>query len=319
MSSVCKLSELIGQYIDKNPNLKSTTLKRRRYIWGLLIEAVGDIDVADFDYCAAEDFQQWLYGRDLSPASVRAYRKAIQSIMCWSWRRGYRCGDPFNGLPPPRVPQSEIRVYSEAEVQAMLAAAENKIWRARILAAVSAGLRKSEVLNLTISDVNFERNYISVQSKKETAFTWRWSAKNYQVRRVPLYEKLANLLAEIMAEMQAGQPYMMLSERRYFSIQRVRARGRLDDRIRTAPDENVRPWKNILQATGIQGTFHDLRRTAITRWSWSMPPQEVKKLAGHADIETTMKYYAAVRADVLQRASQASSYIGATGLEPATS
>jgi len=297
---------LIGQYVLKNPNLKQMTLTRRKYIWSLLIEAVGDIEIADFDYCRAEDFQQWLFGRDLSPATVRSYRKAIQSIMRWCWRRGYRQGDPFDGLRQPRVAQSEIRVYSEAEVQAMLAAAENKIWRARILAAVSAGLRKSEVQNLTVKDVNFERNFISVQSKKETAFTWRWSAKNYQARRVPLTDRLGSLLAELLTKLPAGQPYLMLSERRYFGLQQLRQQGIMAERLRTTPDENVRPWKNILQATGIEGTFHDLRRTAITRWTWNMPPQNVKKLAGHADIATTMEYYAAVSNDVILRAAKCS-------------
>ena len=305
MSSTRKLSELIMEYTAKNPNLKSTTRRRRKYIWRLLIEAVGDIDISEFGYCQAEDFQQWLYGRDLSPGTVKSYRKAIQSMMRWSWRRGYRSGDPFEGLSQPRIAQVEIRVYSEAEVQALLAAAHNKIWRARILAAVSAGLRKSEVQNLTVNDVNFERNYISVQSKKETDHTWRWSAKNYQVRRVPLCDSLGNLLAEIVAELPAGQPYLMLTEKRYFGLQRLRAEG-MDDRIRTCPDENVRPWKNILSATGITGTFHDLRRTAITRWTWNMPVQNVKKLAGHADIATTMEYYAAVSNDIILRAANCS-------------
>ena len=267
MSSTRKLSTLIEEYIQKNPNLKAMTLYRRRYIWGLLIEAVGDIDITDFEYCRAEDFQQWLYGRDHSPATVKSYRKAIQSMMRWCWRRGYCDGDPFDGLRQPRVPQAEIRVYSEAEVQAMLAAADQRIWRARILAAVSAGLRKSEVQNLTVGDVNFERNYISVQSKKDTGYTWRWSPKNYQVRRVPLSDSLGNLLAEIVAELPAGQPYLMLSDRRYFGIQQLRAKDLMPERLRTAPDENVRPWRNILSATNIKGTFHDLRRTAITRWS----------------------------------------------------
>lgn len=306
MSSTRRLSELIMEYTDKNPNLKSMTRARRKYIWGLLIEAVGDIEIADFGYCQAEDFQQWLYSRDLSPSSVKSYRKAVQSMMRWCWRRGYRNGDPFDGLRQPRIAQTEIRVYSDAEVQAMLAAAHNKIWRARILAAVSAGLRKSEVQNLTVNDVNFERNYISVQSKKETPYTWRWSAKNYQVRRVPLTESLGNLLAELVAELPAGQPYLMLTDRRYFGIQRMREKGKMAERLRTTPDENVRPWRNILSATNIEGTFHDLRRTAITRWTWNMPPQDVKKLAGHADIATTMQHYAAVSSDVILRAAKCS-------------
>ena len=316
-----KISKLLDIYISKNQRLKSATKDRRRYIWGLLIKAVGDMDIADFGYNEAEDFQEWLYGRNLAASSIRSYLKAIQAMMRWSWRRGYRQGDPFDGLKKPRVPKQEIRCYSEAEVFAILAAAHNDMWRARIMTAVSAGLRMGEIQNLTITDVNFEQGYISVQSKKETSETWQWSAKNYETRRVPLTEANSKLIARIMSELPPRQPYFMITADRYWWLQQLRSKGMMPDRVRGCPDENDRPWRRILDVTGIVGTFHDLRRTCITQWilgtpyEKGLPIHEVKKLAGPADIKTTLEYYSGVRADVIDRART----IGATGLEPATS
>lgn len=46
-------------------------------------------------------------------------------------------------------------------------------------------------------------------------------------------------------------------------------------------------------------TIHDLRRSAITNWTKAANVQTVAKLAGHADIATTMTFYAAVTSDQL--------------------
>jgi len=274
------------------------------------------MEIADFDYRDAEDFQESLF-ETLAPGAVKSNIKMIRPVFNWAWRRGYREGDPFLGLRLPRVPKTEIRIYSDAELSAMLEAA-NLMWQARIIASASAGLRKGEVLNLTVCDVNFEKGYISVQAKRDTPYTWSWSPKNYECRRVPLSEQFNRLLVKILTDqIPAGQPYLMIPERRYWGIQQLRKKGQLKERVMSTPDENFRPFKRIREAAGVEnGTFHDLRRTCITRWTWDLPPQEVRKLAGHADLKTTLEYYSAVRADVLQRAIHT---IGATGLEPATS
>jgi integrase len=55
------------------------------------------------------------------------------------------------------------------------------------------------------------------------------------------------------------------------------------------------------------GTFHDLRRTCLSNWvAQGLSLHEVKELAGHAGIETTERFYLAVRKDVVDRARAAS-------------
>jgi len=55
------------------------------------------------------------------------------------------------------------------------------------------------------------------------------------------------------------------------------------------------------------GTFHDLRRTCLSNWIvQGLSLHEVKELAGHAGIETTERFYLAVRKDILDWARAAS-------------
>jgi integrase len=59
-----------------------------------------------------------------------------------------------------------------------------------------------------------------------------------------------------------------------------------------------------MQLAGIKsGTFHDLRRTAITNWFYEgLEIIEVMRLAGHSKYDTTLKYYLAVKYDLIDKA-----------------
>jgi integrase len=51
--------------------------------------------------------------------------------------------------------------------------------------------------------------------------------------------------------------------------------------------------------------FHDLRRTAITRWlSHGTSIAFAGKFAGHSQLQTTMKHYAATDADMIKEINE---------------
>jgi integrase len=55
-----------------------------------------------------------------------------------------------------------------------------------------------------------------------------------------------------------------------------------------------------------KGTFHDIRKTAITNWfRQGLSEYNVMTLAGHSDFETTHRFYLAVADDLVARARQA--------------
>ena len=90
----------------------------------------------------------------------------------------------------------------------------------------------------------------------------------------------------------------------------LKAKGKLKYELRKCPDDNhSRSWQTIYRKAGIEnGTFHDLRSTCITEWlEQGLMPHEVKELAGHADINTTMNYYVGIRESLIARARGASS------------
>ena len=315
-----RLSGVLELYCQKKKREKNSTQRWRRQAWRHLIAAVGNIALDDFCYADIEDFETYLYSQDFSQNGVRSYLKAVGTVIAWSVRRGLRSDNPFVGYKYPRRIEYDIFTYNQTDADSLRAAAHTSRWQALIEVALSAGLRRGEALNLRIEDVDFERNTITIQPHKGTWNTWPWRPKSDRTRKLPLTPAVSRLFCEILEEeIPDGQPYLLLTDKQYDSKRDKYRQGALTERERLTPDSGFdSAFGRIRQRAGLtQGTYHDLRRTCLTRWSRipGLSIGDLHKLAGHAEIETTMKYYIGVRADVLDLTTT----IGATGLEPATS
>ncbi len=71
----------------------------------------------------------------------------------------------------------------------------------------------------------------------------------------------------------------------------------------------------IKKKAGIKtGTFHDFCRTAITNWFYEgLEITEVMRLAGHSKYDTTLRYYLAVKDDLIDRGREAQGQQGDVG------
>jgi len=299
------LSQFEEYYLKKNAQRLSYAAKEKaKYSLRHLLKYLGDVPLDSIDLADCEDFQEYLAGV-VSRNSANSYIATISTVFNFALRRDMINRNVFDKLRPLKVTPSEIRVFNGTEVAAILRAA-NPFWRFRILAALTGGLRKGEVLNLTRDDIDERSRIIRVQPKRNTATTWAWEPKDYEIRVVPLAPEFYNLLVTfVLPSISADQPYICLTDQRYGNLRK--RIGDLDERVRKTPDENWRPFRNLMLRAGVNGTFHDLRRTCITVWSRSLPAQEVMKLAGHSDFETTLKYYAGIRPDIIALASTATS------------
>jgi integrase len=96
------------------------------------------------------------------------------------------------------------RSCHKEEFDRILSAVRSPVWKARILVAKTAGPRRGEVVNLTLSDIDFAKGRLIVQPKEDTRYTWRWVVKDR--REVPLVDEVAQLLIDIQTELPEGQP-----------------------------------------------------------------------------------------------------------------
>jgi len=329
------LSEHFRRFAEEECGTRITTRKMRQRAMNHCIKAVGDIPLSNFGFDAARRLQRYLVeSPDRNAVSANSYLKMLEPVFELARYEGALAENPLRLLRKLREPRKRIAVYEADEIGALLMACDRlrnpesrRVWRTRIMLSVCAGVRRGEGLNLNIRSIDIDRGEIWVCAKRETPQSWAWSIKDYEDRKVPCPKALADHLASVIAELPPGQPYVSLTPKRYRRCQQIRTEGNWTYELSTTPDMNFnKPWQRICRAAGVENkTFHGLRATCITFWLQAgVPVQEVRALAGHSDVETTMRYYAAIRSDHVERASAATqkvieSLIGATGLEPATS
>ena len=306
-----RLSELLEDYLERTrTQIEPSTAKAVIYCMKDFVAAVGNTYADRIAYKHCERFQQYCVDKGLRPASVNTHIKLVKRIFSLAVKRGQLEENPFTGIPLMKVPQKAARIFSRDEFEGILAVVPSAIWKARIMLAKTAGLRKGEILNLTVSDIDFAGGKVFAQPKEDTQYTWRWVVKDKDRRELPLVDEVAQLLIDIQTELPEGQPYLLLPPQRYQYLMRLKAKGKLKSEMCKCPDVNFgRSWKTIFRKAGIDdGTFHDLRSTCITEWlEKGLLPHEVRKLAGHADIKTTMNYYVGIRESLIDKARDASS------------
>lgn len=305
------IQELLKDYLERTrTQIEESTANSAAYRMKDFIAAVGNIRSDTVTFRHAERFQQYCIDKGLSPASTNTHIKMVKRIFSLAVKRGQLEKNPFTGISMLKVPDGLVRLVTEKEFRQILRVACDPIWKARIFLAKTSGLRRGEILNLTINDVDFAKGKIIVQPKKDTKFTWRWVVKDKERREVPLVDGAANLLIQLQEKMPEKQPYFFLTPERYQYLLHRNATGDLIDRVAKCPDNNFRRnWLHLCKKAGIDDlTFHDLRATCITEWfEQGMMPHEVQRLAGHSSIETTMKYYVGIRDEMIDRARKASS------------
>jgi len=119
------------------------------------------------------------------------------------------------------------------------------------------------------------------------------------------------MLVDYQSQRPEGYPYVFVPPARYNYIQNVlRPTNKWtfsDARLKTV-NNFTKTFDKILKRANVKsGTFHDIRRTAISMWfANGMSENDVMVLAGHSNFATTHDFYLAVADDLVDRARLAS-------------
>lgn len=283
-----------------------------------LLTNIGADDVARF--------VSWLSDRH-SRVTANKHKRTIRAALSVAVRQlRYLPSNPFADVRQEKTDDPDVRYIKPGEFAALLTATarvpRRKLWwRAFLSTLYTGGLRYSEAAHLTWADVDFESATIRVSPKPDNGKLLPWTPKSYQSRSVPVPESTIGLLAQLQAECPDGHPYVFIPAARLESIRLAMADGTWPE-ARDVLNNVRRDFVKIVEKAGKSVStlvrsdgddgvvptvsMHDLRRSAITNWSRATNLQTVKTLAGHANIETTMRYYAAVTDDQLALARQAS-------------
>ena len=285
------------------------------------IRVVGDKDLQCVGIQDGERYRQACLDEGNQPATVVKKLKEIKCILQTAVKRRQLDENPLAHIQMPKYSAKEVRTFSDAECDRIVRAAQDFVgerqaetvvrWDLLVLTALCTGMRRGELLNCTWSDIDLAAQTLTVSPKENTKETWAWLIKDCDRRTLPLTDEVVQMLADHQSRQPERHPYVFVLLARYAHIQdRLRAKAKWkysDSRQKVIPKFNE-VFGKILGRAGIEhGTFHDLRRTAISNWlAKGLSEFEVMKLAGHSNFSTTHRFYLRVRDDMIDRARQAS-------------
>lgn len=211
------------------------------------------------------DIHHYNYEGIVKKGFSRAFQKGITGALKLFF--SHSSGESIN-IEKLKYPQKEKRlpeILSKIEIQEILQAADNLKHRTMLSVLYACGMRRSELLNLKIRDIDGQRNLIRI-----------FQGKGNKDRYVPLTEKLKMLLREYYV---AFQPKDYLFEGQYGG----RYSGRSLEMVLTRCVSRTRIKKRV--------TLHTLRHSYAThQLEGGIDIRYIQELLGHKSPNTTMIY-----------------------------
>jgi integrase len=226
--------------------------------------------------------------------------------------------NPFTGVKAPKCITRSWHYVQPEEFARLLNASNGKYsvrlrHRAFYALAYCCGLRYGEVVNLTWQYIDFENAVVRINNRPATAILPSFSVKDAESRTVPVPQHCLDILIDLKNYNDATDqtPYVVLDDRQYQTVmakwQRFKQQRR-SWRNRDMQNNALTTFKRHVKWAGIQqnGTLaiHTLRKSCIQNWANNITnPEVVRVLAGHADLQTTMKYYAQADSEQMEKAA----------------
>lgn len=216
--------------------------------------------------------------REWKASTIVTYRKNLSPFFHWCVERGLLEEHPLQRIPSPPLVKNLPEYYTQEQMETILyhvnMNAQTDFERARNVALFGvlamAGLRKGELLNLKVTDIDWENSAIRVRAE---------TSKSRTARSVPMCFRLRELLENyIRARDKRGVTLLWLwvsyHGRNRFTVNGLKHLTR-----------------KIADRTGLKIKPHKFRHTFATQmYMGSNDILSVQRALGHREITTTMIY-----------------------------
>lgn len=275
--------------------LSPTYLRRADAICGRIRSQLGRIKATDLSRRHVEDWYVWLRGLDrgggrrMSEATVLHHHRILSAVLTVALDAGM-VNRVVTEKRAPKAPKYDLRLPSDAELAALIAAAPPNL-RAVATFAAFTGLRRGEIFGLRWTDV--EPGIIHVRQavvELKGGVLLDKVPKSRRPRDVYVDEAVDRALVAWRAELEA------LAARRHGTLAAdARVFPNLSaDKTGWTP---MRPgwlslaWARHCKAQGVHVRVHDLRHWYASRLMARATPKDAQDALGHAMLSTTLNLY----------------------------
>jgi site-specific recombinase XerD len=217
-----------------------------------------------------------------SPATVRRHISTIRSFFMYLYDMGVVRANPATRLRLPRVPDVVPACLRPDQIARIIAAAAAPPEKAALVLLAATGLRRAELMRLTVDDVDLQERQILV------------NGKGGRQRYVPLARPAVGPLARYL-KWRGTLPFPDLLVRRNHA--------RLSTNIETRSHWLYHALRDAALLAGVSGRVHPhmLRHTVASYLvRRGVDIRTVQLLLGHASLRTTARY---LHSDLRSRAA----------------
>ena len=152
------------------------------------IKKIGNIDYKKVTLEHGEIHRQLCLDNGNAPATIAKKLKHLKRLFQLAVNRKQLDENPLRHIDMPKSRKKKIRIYTEAECQRIIKIARQYCqmwslqyapqWDLMIIVALTTAMRRSELLNCTWSNIDFEQQVINIAPKINSECTWRWDIKD---------------------------------------------------------------------------------------------------------------------------------------------
>jgi integrase len=299
VASRITVREFIDQWLEAaKPSLKASSYRGYREKMKLLMPLIGDRQLSKLTPLHVQAALTKLLDEGRSPTTVHHAFTIFSTGISQALKWGLVTRNVCNAVDPPRRAKPEMKTWTREEAMAVLATAAGDRFEALWRLAITAGMRRGELLGLRWIDVDLQRGVLSV--------------------RHTLVRGEGNVWESSTPKSASGNRVITLGADDIDALTRHRDRQRL---ARTpnphglvftgATGEPVhhttlsRQFDQLTARAGVRKIrFHDCRHTCATLLlEAGIHPKIVQERLGHSSISMTLDRYSHVTESVQQVAS----------------
>jgi len=274
------VADMIDRYVrDVLPAKRRTTREAQapQYRWWR--ERIGELLLSDVTPALVAGARDELasgttrYGVRRSPSTVTRYMAALShaytmAVKEWGWVDD----TPMRRVSKPKEPKGRVRFLSDDERTRVLEAcrqSRDPYLSCVVLLAISTGMRRGEIMNLTWDRVDFDRRRLALLPE---------DTKNGTARALPL-------AGPALEELRALSRVRRIDTNLVFPTRILGSAQPRPISVRAA-------WESALKHAGIEDfRFHDLRHTAASYLAMNGATlAEIAEILGHKTLAMVKRY-----------------------------
>jgi len=289
MKNIKELVESFLKQQEYSVRRSKETIKGYKAAFHLLFKFMPQIELADITTNTMVDFFEFLqtrkrnYGIDkvksgVKTSTIATYRSKLNAFFVWLVETNVLKVNPLNGIEYPEVSYEDRRYLTKQDIEkiftAIITHGKDPLVRKRNIALFSillyCGLRKNELINLRVIDINFDARELKVRAE---------TSKSKRDRSVPLHKEVIYALKD----------YLEVRKSKGYKTEYLFVSHGSDQPLTSHGLKHLVEY--LKEKSGVKFHLHRFRHTFATNLlSTGCDGLKLRQLLGHKSLRMTLAY-----------------------------